>query len=470
MSSINFGTDGWRAEMGRDFTFDRVRIFAGAYSHYLNKKFKGEIRVIVNFDTRFLSSRYAEEAVKILSLRNIKAFIPERDTPIPAISYFVSQQNFHGALNFTAGVKSPIFNGIKILNDKGAPELKSETRKIEKIINERTGKENFKPQYAEINQLNNRRLRNSYLKYLEKTVDFDSIRVSGLKVIVDNLYGSSRDYLDYILNSKGIKTISIHNFPYSSFGNLKPDSTRESLSELSSLVLENKADIGLATDINGSRFGIIDSKGDFIEPEKILPPMIEYLIKERKMKGGVIKSVSATENIRNVAEHYLRKVHECPVGFKYLAEEMDKRKVFIAVEGSNGGTLNAGGKIKDGILFSLLISEMAAFYRMGLDEIIESFYSRFPKLYKNETSVCFDNVSEKKAGSVLNGDGLNFNGTNYKGVDFVDGIKIFFDNSWLLIRRSGTENVFRIYAESDRRKKSLSLIKLGRGLIEKRKK
>jgi len=468
MSSINFGTDGWRAEMGRDFTFDRVRIFAGAYSDYLKKKIKGEIRVIVNYDTRFLSPRYAEEVVKILSLRNIKAFIPERDTPIPAISYFVSQQNYHGAVNFTAGVKSPIFNGIKLLNEKGAPELKSETRKIEKLITKRTGIENFKPQYAEINQLNNQRLRNSYLKYLEKTIDFDSIRDSGLKIIVDNLYGSSRDYLDYILNSNGIETISIHNFPYSSFGNLIPNCSRESLGELSSVVLENKADIGLAMDINGSRFGVINSKGEFIEPEKILPPLIEYLIKERKMKGGVIKSVSATENIRNVAEHYLRNVHECPVGFKYLVEEMDKRKVFIAIEGSNGGTLNAGGKIKDGILFNLIISEMVAFYRMGLDEIIESFYSRFPRLFKNEAVVRFDNVSHIKADMLLNGEGLDLNGLNSIGIDFMDGIKIFFENSWLLIRRSGTESVFRIYAESNKRKRSLDLIRLGRGLIEKK--
>ncbi len=159
MSSITFGTDGWRAEMGRDFTFDQVRNFAFAYSDYLKKKFSDDIRILVNFDTRFLSSRFAEEVVKILSLRNIKAFISERDTPVPAISYYITKENFHGAVNFTAGVKSPIFNGIKIL---------------------------------------------------------------------------------YILNSNGIETISIHNFPYSSFGNLISDCSREGLSELSSAESDKK--------------------------------------------------------------------------------------------------------------------------------------------------------------------------------------------------------------------------------------
>ena len=312
--------------------------------------------------------------------------------------------------------------------------------------------------------------RNSYLKYIEKIVDFELIRESGLKIIVDNLYGSSRDYLDFILNVNGIDTISIHNFPYSSFGNLIPDCSKESLKELSSIVLKNKADMGLATDISGNRFGIINSKGVYIEQEKILPPLIEYLIKERKMKGGVIKSVSATENIRNVAEHYLRKVHECPVGFKYLADEMDRRKVFIALEGANGGTLHAGGKIRDGILFNLLISEMVAFYGMGLDDIIESFYSRFPKLFKSETEVRVQNIDLKKIDRVLSGKGLKTKGFNPLKFDHMDGIKIHFDNSWLLIRRSGTEDVFRIYAESNKRKTTTDLVRLGRDLIEKREK
>ena len=456
--------------MGRDFTFKNVRIFARAYSEYLKSRYKGDIRIIVNFDTRFLSSRYADEVIKVLSLNKIKSFIPERDTPIPAISFFVSKQMFNGAVNFTGGIKGPIFNGIKILNEKGAPELPSETERIERIIRKSPESFSFKPQYTQTSYVNYINPRNSYLKYIEKIVDFELIRESGLKIIVDNLYGSSRDYLDFILNVNGIDTISIHNFPYSSFGNLIPDCSKESLKELSSIVLKNKADMGLATDISGNRFGIINSKGVYIEQEKILPPLIEYLIKERKMKGGVIKSVSATENIRNVAEHYLRKVHECPVGFKYLADEMDRRKVFIALEGANGGTLHAGGKIRDGILFNLLISEMVAFYGMGLDDIIESFYSRFPKLFKSETEVRVQNIDLKKIDRVLSGKGLKTKGFNPLKFDHMDGIKIHFDNSWLLIRRSGTEDVFRIYAESNKRKTTTDLIRLGRDLIEKREK
>ncbi|MCK4888896.1 MAG: hypothetical protein KAS97_03135, partial [Candidatus Aminicenantes bacterium] len=393
-------------------------------SEYLKSRYKGDIRIIVNFDTRFLSSRYADEVIKVLSLNKIKSFIPERDTPIPAISFFVSKQMFNGAVNFTGGIKGPIFNGIKILNEKGAPELHSETEKIERIIRNSPELFSFKPQYTQTSYVNYINPRNSYLKYIEKIVEFELIRESGLKIIVDNLYGSSRDYLDFILNVNGIDTISIHNFPYSSFGNLIPDCSKESLKELSSIVLKNKADMGLATDIGGNRFGIINSKGVYIEQEKILPPLIEYLIKERKMKGGVIKSVSATENIRNVAEHYLRKVHECPVGFKYLADEMDRRKVFIALEGANGGTLHAGGKIRDGILFNLLISEMVAFYGMGLDDIIESFYSRFPKLFKSETEVRVQNIDLKKIDRVLSGKGLKTKGFNPLKFDHMDGIKI----------------------------------------------
>jgi len=222
MSSIHFGTDGWRAEMGRDFTFRQVRIFAAAYAGYLKKKFTGPIRIIVNYDTRFLSSRYAEEVAKILSLEHIEAFIPERDTPLPAVSYFVSHDNFHGAVNFTAGAKGPVYNGIKILNDRGAPESQKETKKLEKCISSLVHHD-FKPQYAKNTQLINQKIRAVYFKYIEGLIDFELIRKSGLNIIVDNLYGSSREYLDYILNIHGLETISIHNFPYSTYGNLIPD-------------------------------------------------------------------------------------------------------------------------------------------------------------------------------------------------------------------------------------------------------
>lgn len=470
MSSINFGTDGWCAEMGRDFTFENVRIFARAYSDYLKNRFKGDIRIIVNFDTRFLSSRFAEEVVKVLSLNKIQSFLPERDTPTPAISLFVSKQGFKGAVNFTGGEKGPIYNGVKILNEKGAPFLPSETKKIEDIISELSGSFNFKPQYTKINHMDFMKIRTAYFKYLEKTVNFEVIRQSGLKIIIDNLYGSSRDYLDFIINMNGLETISIHNFQNFSFGGLSPACGRESLNELASVVLKNNSDIGLATDINGSRFGIINSKGVYVEPEKVLPPLIEYLIKERKMKGGLLKSVSATDNIRNVAEHYMRNVYECPVGFKYLADEMEKRKVFIALEGLSGGTLNAGGKIRDGILFNLLILEMVAFYGIGIDDIIESFYSRFPKLFKSESEIRIENVDLKKAASVLYGKRIDLKGLKLVRYDRTDGIKYIFENSWLLIRRSGTENVFRIYAESSKRKITTELIRFGRGLIEKKEK
>jgi len=470
MSSIKFGTDGWCARMGRNFTFNNVRIFARAYSEYLKSRYKGDIRIIVNFDTRFLSSRYADEVINVLSLNKIQSFIPERDTPIPAISFAVSKQDFNGAVNFTGGIKGPIFNGIKILNEKGAPELPSETKKIEKIIGKLPESISFKPQYTNTNYVKHIVLRNSYLKYIEKIIDFELIRKSGLKIIVDNLYGSSRDYLDFILNANGIETISIHNFPYSSFGNLIPDCSKKSLAELSSIVLNNNADLGLATDISGNRFGITNSKGVYIEPEKVLPPLIEYLIKERKMKGGVIKSVSATENIRNVAEHYIRKVYECPVGFKYLADEMERRKVFIALEGSNGGTLNAGGTIRDGMLFNLLISEMVAFYGMGLEDIIESFFSRFPKLFKNEIEIRIGKVDLKRTDLILSGKGIDIKGFKPVRFEHMDGIKIHFENSWLLIRRSGTEDVYRIYAESFKRKTTTELIRSGRELIEKKEK
>ncbi|HLP48956.1 MAG TPA: hypothetical protein VK469_23650 [Candidatus Kapabacteria bacterium] len=466
MSIIKFGTDGWRARMGHEFSFKNVRIFAQAYANFLKKKKSRDIKIIVNYDTRFLSRRFAEEVGKILSLNGIYTFIPSRDIPLAPMALAILQEKLDGGIMFTASYNKPIYNGIKVFTNRGVSALPSVTNQLEDEIEKIQDTFHFKPQYSVSERISDIDVKEGYIKYLEHIIDFDLIRNSGMKIVVDNLYGTSREYLDYVLVENGIDIVNIHNFPYSSSETIISDCTESSLRDLSRLVVEQKADIGLATDIDGDRFGIVDAKGKLLTSNMIMPPLIEYLIKIKKMEGGIVKSVSTTNNIHRIAEHYLREVHTTPVGFKYLANILATKNTFIAVESSNGASLNRKITIKDGILFTLLVTEMLAFYKLEMDRILENFYSRFPRLYDIEIAIKKNDRTEKKFNELLTRKNLDFPGFQLKKREYIDGIKFIFDDAWLLVRYSGTNDLIRIYAESTGLKQTKQLIKLGRALIE----
>lgn len=471
MSEIKFGTDGWRAKMGKDFSFKNVRIFATGYANFLKKRKKAKkLKVIVNFDTRFLSKKFALETAKILSLEKIITYIPDRDIPLAPISLAIIRNGFIGGITITASFSKPIYNGIKVFSSRGVPALPSETFLIEKEIEQISGNYVFKPQYEDKDLIHNIDVQAPYIDYLENLIDFKLIKDSGLKIIVDNLHGTSRGYLDYVLAKNDIDIQTIHNFPNSPFEGVISSCDKESLKELAKMVVENKADIGLATDIDGDRFGIIDSQGRFLDANFIMPPLIEYLITVRKMAGGVVKSVSATDNIRNVAEHYGREVYTTPVGFKYLADVLSARKAFIAVESSNGASINNTINVKDGILFDLLVTEMLAYYKKNVEQLTGDFYRRFPKLYNIEVAFPKNKIREKNYKELLSKhkEKYNFDNSKLCSIDCLDGIKLKFDDSWLLVRASGTSETIRLYSEARVLKKARDLIKLGRGLIEKK--
>jgi phosphoglucomutase len=469
MSVIKFGTDGWRAKMGDEFSFKNVRVFIQAYSNYLKRKHKNkDLSVVVDYDTRFLSEEFAVEAAKMFSLNGIKAIMPLRDAPLGAVSLFVTRYKCSGAIIFTASFHKPIYNGIKVFTHKGIPALPEETDEIEKEVETVLRDFHFKPYYPDDDLITYMDFKSHYVEYLEELVDFKLIRESNLKIVVDNLYGTSRDYLDYILNENDIEMVSIHNFPYSSFGGVISSWVSDNLKDLSKLVVQQHSDIGLATDIDGDRFAIVDSSGRYLPSNIIMPPLIEYLIKVRDMEGGIVKSITTTRNIKKVADYYLRKVYTTPVGFKYLADAMYSRRVFIAVESSNGASLHGRVRVKDGILFSLLVTEMLAWYKQEMKKILNDFYQRFPRLYSRDVTVKLDDEMEEKYYKLLKKKSFDFSAysLDLEDCDYTDGIKFEFDDSWLLIRKSGTKPVIRIYSEAQGLKQAQNLIKVGRSLID----
>ncbi len=453
--------------MGYEFSFGNVRLFAQGFANYLmNTKPSRAPRILVGYDTRHLSRKFAQEVAKIFSLNGIIALIPQRDAPMAAISLAITRNRLDGAVIFTASFNKPIFNGIKLLDRHGAPALPSLTSLVEKEIEAIADSYEFKPQYPNDSFIDRVSVRTPYIKHIEGNIDFETIRQSKKKIIVDNLFGASRDYLDFILNENEIQVDSIHNLPDASSGKVIPYCGPESLSELARMVVETRADIGLATDIDGDRFGIVDCRGRYIDSNMIIPPLVEYLISVRKMEGGIVKSISTTNNIRKVADYYSRRVFVTPVGFKYLAHMLALRKTFIAVESSNGAALRQSTLIKDGILFNLLVVEMLAHYRVNMDTLLKTFYSKFPRLYNKEVAVVKNGERSNKLASLLEREIVDLGGYPVKRTSLIDGVKYILNDSWLLLRESGTSNVIRIYSESPKLKQTNELIKIGRNLIE----
>ena len=467
MIPIKFGTDGWRAKIGRGFSFKNVRLFAQGYANYLHNYKKTPVpQVIVNFDTGYLSKRFAYETAKIFSLNKIKTLIPNRDVPLAAISLAIQNNRLDGGINFALSSRNPTLNVVRIFSHLGSPSLPSQTSLIEDEVRKIRHTFDFHHQYPYHELIAETDVKSAYIDYIKSVVNLDLVKKSGIKIVVDNLFGTSREYLDYMLSEQGIDTVSIHNFPYSPTAGISTCLESAGLKDLAREVVERKADIGLATDISGDRFGIIDSRGKYLCSNVIMPPLIEYLITVRKFEGGIVKSISTTDNIKKLADYYLRKVYVTPVGFKYLAQMMFQRKAFIAIESTNGASLNRTVPMKDGILFNLLVTEMLAHYHLKLDKILNNFYLKFPRLFSQETALKKSSQRQRRLKTLMTRKEFDFPGLRLKKVVRIDGLKFLFDKSWLLIRESGTEDIIRIYAESSALKSTKSLIKLGRSLID----
>jgi len=466
MTEIRFGTDGWRGRMGREFSFRNVRRFASAYSRFLTGRLRiREPRIFINHDTRILSRRFALETARTFSLHGVMSFIPPRDVPLAAASLAIVDHEMDGGVAFTASFNGPVFNGIKVFNSRGAPALPSTTTLIEREIKKLPEDWDLPRQYPDKSRIHEIQPREAYLQTIAEQIDFQAIRRAGMKIVVDNLFGASREFMDELLLENGIPIECIHSYPYAGSGKVIPYCSGETLKDLSRVVRETGARIGLATDIDGDRFGVIDHRGVFVDANRVVPMVLDYLIRVRGMQGGVVKSISSTRNIAHVARYHGRKLYHTPVGFKYISDMMSKRDAFIGVESTNGAALKGRAIIKDGILFNLLILEMMAHEGKDLQVLTKEMNKRFPSLHAAEISLKATEYRMERVRELMDKNDGADPGFKPAKVQFVDGVKWIGDSEWLLIRPSGTQKVVRIYAESPNRSRTRELIQHGRGII-----
>jgi phosphoglucomutase len=463
---IKFGTSGWRGIIGEDFTFENVRIATQGVANYLKKSGQQGSGVIVAYDTRFLSEKFALEAAKILAFNDIKAFLCTRDVPTPCVSFETVRRRAMGAINFTASHNPPEYNGLKFSTSNGAPALPEVTKQIEgeihavQQINERLDVYEKTELIEEIDP------KNRYLTELRQKVDIDVIRKSGLRIAIDSLYGTSRDYLDYFLLEAGVEVKIIHNFRDPYFGGFSPECNEKNLGELRKIVNDETYDLGLATDGDADRFGIIDDRNRFVSPNTILALLAVYLKRYRNIPGGLARSVATTHLIDAIAKKLDVPLYETPVGFKYIGELILADKIALGGEESAGMSMYRHLPEKDGILACLLVAEMVARTGKKIAQLVEETHQEFGHFYSKRIDLKLTPQLKESLANKLANPPKQINSLEVRNVNTTDGVKLLFDQkSWLLFRLSGTEPVARVYAEACSPKDLKHVLDAGRKFV-----
>ncbi len=472
MTTIRFGTAGWRALIAQDFTFANVRIVSQAIADYLKHEKLHQKQLIVGYDTRFLSETFARNVAEVLTANGVQVALCQSDAPTPVIAFEILHRKAAGSVNVTASHNPPDYSGIKFSTSWGGPALPEVTRYIEercayylnegKIISRIPLSEGRKKKLVvDFDPAPH------YLKHMKNLVDFSVLKKAKLSVVCDLIYGTARNYLDLLLKESGCRVTVMHNWRDVLFGGHAPEPSMEHLSELIALMKKQKSDLGLGTDGDADRFGIVDSDGSFIQPNEILPLLLDHLVRTRKWKGVVARSVMTSHFLDAVARMHGIEVRETPVGFKYIAEVMLKEEFILGGEESGGLTIKGHIPEKDGILACMLLTEVRAASKKSLRECLKdlekkvgSFYTERQNLHlpPEKMSALKDKLSSHPPTSL--GD------FSVKRIIDLDGFKFMLkDNSWVGIRLSGTEPVLRLYAESDSPKKLSQIIAHSRKII-----
>jgi phosphoglucomutase len=455
--SIRFGTSGWRAIIADDFTFENVRLVTEAICSYLKESESAQV-LVIGHDTRFMGEQFTAAATEIAAAKGIKILSCSGPTPTPTMSHAIRSQEAAGGVNFTASHNPPEYQGIKFSTADGAPALPDVTKRIEQII------EN-KPNVADASggSVEEFDARTGYLEDLNTKIRFDLIANAKGRYAYDPLWGTGRGYLDKVLRDHGLEVETIHDWRDVTFGGQAPEPGEEHLSELRELVRTKGLTLGLATDGDSDRFGVIDSDGTFITPNQLIALLTDYLAESRGWRKGVARSVATSHLVDRVAENRGLKLYETPVGFKYIGELINKDEIILGGEESAGLSIRGHYPEKDGILACLLAAEAVAARNASLTEQLRELYGRVGKLESGRIGVKLTPEVAAKLKEKLSEEPSELAGRKIEKINRIDGVKfIFADKSWMLMRPSGTEPLVRIYAESEDKDDLEVLLEQGR--------
>jgi phosphoglucomutase len=471
-SPIKFGTSGWRGIIAEDFTFPNVRVAVAAIAeHVLSRNPRPTL--LVAHDTRFFSEEFARAAATELEERGVHPLLCTGPTPTPAVACEIRRRKIDGAINFTASHNPAEYHGVKFSAADGGPALPEVTRDIEaraaKLYARPAERAAAFPSPHDGHTFEQVDLAPPYLVRLGELVRFAELKTPNApRIVYDALHGCGAGYLDRALQEHGVdghETIRAERDVL--FEGSGADVSEENLKRLSGTVVATKAQIGLATDGDADRFGIVDAKGTWISPNHILGLLYDYLIESRGWNLDAARSVATSHLLDAVAAKHGRKVHQTPVGFKYIGQLILQDAIALGGEESAGLSIRGHIPEKDGILACLLVAEMIAVRQASLEEQLRALFRRVGREYwPLRTNLYLPEDVKARAVERLKSDFSEFLRRHVAQSDRTDGLKLVFnDGSWILLRLSGTEPLMRVYTESATLEESARLAEQARAWV-----
>lgn len=462
---IHFGTDGWRAVISDTFTFHNLRLVTQAVADAMaTDTWNNGLRlpqppdsrtVVIGFDTRFLSDRFAKDVARVLAANGFKVYLSQADAPTPAISFSVRNLNAIGGVMITASHNAPRYNGVKLKAASGSSASPEQCRRVEVYLNDNEERGRG-PNQMDFDQAREAGLIErfnpipAYADHLRRLIDFDTIAEGDLRVVVDSMYGSGRGVIRGLLQGTGCEVHEIRGEMNPGFGGVHPEPIGRYLGALAGAISTGMGNFGLATDGDADRLGAMDERGNFVDPHKILALALRHLVEKRGWRGSVVRTVSTTRMVDRLAARYGLPLHETPVGFNHIADLMLKEDVLVGGEESGGISFKGHIPEGDGVLMGLLLIEIVASAGASLYELVENLLEEVgPACYERRDLRLAHPVSKAQmTGRLQNEAPARIGGESVVSVGTVDGVKyLLADDSWLLIRPSGTEPVLRVYAE-----------------------
>jgi phosphomannomutase len=456
---LKFGTGGWRAIIGDEFTKENVSFVAQATALYMKEQYGRKnitkpIGFVIGYDRRFLSQKAAVWVSEIMAANDITVYLINEVAPTPLIMYTIGKLHLEYGIAITASHNSYDYNGVKFFAEGGKDANQETTNQLEQYIEGLQVSDINSMNYEEALALEKIKIIdpfNSYIDNILENINVQKIKERRLKILVDPMYGVARTCIQTVLVSARCDMDVINDRHDPLFGGRLPSPTVHTLNKLKDMVLERKYDLGIATDGDADRLGIIDEKGNFIHPNDILVLLYYYFLEYKGLKGGVVRNVATTHLLDRIALDHGETCYEVPVGFKHISSGMEEKKAIIGGESSGGLTINGHIRGKDGIFAAGLMVELISVTNKSLSELLDEIHERYGQLWMEERDYTFSEEKKKELYHLLFVEKrLPVYTQSIRRISYEDGMKIYFEqDGWIIVRFSGTEPVLRIYSEME---------------------
>lgn len=451
MTQIKFGTDGWRGIIAEDFTYENVRKVAHAIARYVVRAERSDRGVVVGYDTRFGSERFARVAAETLTAAGIPVSLAAEACPTPTVSLLVRLRGAAAGIQISASHNPYQWNGVKLKASYGSSASPAIVAQVESEIAKvlREGVPALPPRKDLLHSLD---ARTPYLEKLSELVDWDRLRAAKLRFLIDPMHGAARGLLRDLFRRNGIECEEIRGTRDPLFGGVNPEPIEPHVEALRRALREGKFDAGFAFDGDGDRIGAMDPDGTFITPHQIFSILFWHLAGTRKLAGNVAKTFSTTKMIDKIAVKFGREVFETPIGFKYICDRMLESDILLGGEESGGIGTKLYLPERDATVSALLLAEVMAWHGKTLNQLVATLHREFGEHHYGRVDLALKPGQKEKAIEY-------FSNGKLEGIldwpivrrESLDGVKTYLgDVGWVMVRASGTERMLRVYAETIR--------------------